>query len=567
MAARATLADEALALERLDLSLGDGRLRASGRQHLAGKREFAARGAISRFRLQDLGQFARWPELTLNGEFALDGALAPQLTAALDFRIADSRLAGQLLRGEGRARLQADSLDVPKLTLAAGANRLEIAGRLQQQGGQVTFALDAPALTQFGPGFAGAAAAKGSVRGSFARPRITAQWQASQLRLPELLQIDGASGNAELEIDRKAPWMLGHVSIDTAAQGVKSGAMQIADASAVLRFAPPAAAPLTLQVRAQNIAAGNYRADSLHVEGSGSTGRHTLTATLAEPGQQWRLQAEGALQAQAQRWQGSIVQLNAAGRLQAGLAAPALLEITRRHIELRQFRLEADGALLTIEQLRRDEQGIRTRGRFDRLALATLLPYLQPQADFSTDLQLGGEWDLALNPDGVPRGTFSLRRELGDLAVHGATPVTLGLSRLEASARAGDGKLQLQLHAEGARLGNIAVDAGLSLDGTSRFGISPRPSCPAARGWPFPRCAGPVRSLAPPPSPKAAWMASCAWPAAWPRHGWPARSRGKACAWRCPTWGPIYAAARSMPASRTIICSCKASPLPMAAAS
>ncbi|WP_158592239.1 translocation/assembly module TamB domain-containing protein [Noviherbaspirillum sedimenti] len=472
LSAQATLADEALALQRAELRLGDGTLRASGRQQLTGKREFSASGVVSRFHLQDLGRFNGFPDLYLNGEFSLSGALAPQLTAALDFRIADSRLANQPLQGNGRARLHADSLDIPKLTLAAGVNRLDIAGQLQPQGGQLTFALAAPSLAQFGAGFAGALEAKGTARGSFTRPRIAAEWHASHLRLQDLLQLDSLHGSGELDLDRKAPWLLGRASMDATAQGVRSGAAKAESLAASLRFAPPANAPLTLQVRAQKIAAADYRADSLTVDASGTTGRHTLVASLAQAGQQWRLQASGALQAQALRWQGSIDQLSGSGRLQARLAGAAPLEVSRQRIELRQFRLEMDDAILAIEQLRRDEQGIQTRGRFEHLPLAALLPYLRPQPDISTDLLFGGEWDVRLA--GVPSGTLSLRRERGDLATRGMAPVALGLTRLEASARAGSGKLQLQLHADGANLGSIEVDAGLALGGAGRFGISPQ---------------------------------------------------------------------------------------------
>jgi len=492
LSAQATLEDETLALERAELKLGQGTLRASGRQQLAGQRQFAASGAVSRFHLQDLGKFAGLPELYLNGEFSLRGALAPQLSGALDFRIADSRLAGQPLQGEGRARLRADSLEIPKLMLMAGANRLDVAGQLQQEGGQLTFALAAPTLAQLGPGFAGSLEARGTARGSFASPRIVAEWQANKLRLSDLLQIDSMRGSGELDLDRKAPWLLGSARIDATAQGLRSGTLQVGGLSALLHFAPPANAPLTLQVRAQKIAAADYRADSLALDGSGSTGRHTLTATLAQAGQQWRLQAGGALQAQAQSWQGSIEQFNGSGRLQARLSGAAPLEISRQRIELRQVHLQMDSAVLAIEQLRRDQDGIQTRGRFEHLQLAALLPLLRPQPDVSTDLLFGGEWNLTLS--GVPRGTVSLRRESGDLATRGMTPVTLGLQRLEASARADNGKLQLLLRADGANLGNINVDAGLVLGGAASFGISPQSALSGGATLAIPslRWAGPM---------------------------------------------------------------------------
>jgi len=472
LSANATLANEALALDRAELTLGKGALRASGRLQLGGKREFAASGALDRFRLQDLGRFDSIPELYLNGEFSLKGALAPQPAADLDFRIADSRLAGQPLEGEGRARLRADSLDIPKLVLAAGANRLDMAGQLQQDRGQLTFTLAAPKLDQLGPGFAGALQASGTAQGSFASPAITAQWQASRLLLPKILQLESSQGKGEIQLDRKAAWMLGRANFEIAAQGVRSGTMRTESVTASVQFAPQPDAPLLLQLRAQKFAVADYQADSISIDTSGSTGRHTLTAALAQPRQQWQLQAAGALQPQQLRWQGSIEQLTGAGPMQAKLAGPAALNISRQRIDLRQFHLAMEGALLAVEQFSRDDTGMQTRGRFDHLALATLLNLLQPQPDVRTDLQFSGAWDLTLA--GAPRGTFLLQRESGDLSMRGAAPITLGLRRLEARANADNGKLRVALHAEGTNLGSIEVDAGMAIDSASRLGISPQ---------------------------------------------------------------------------------------------
>lgn len=472
LSAQATLANQALAVQRAELKLGDGELRASGKLQLTGKREFAADGTVNRFRLQDLGQFAKLPELYLNGKFSLRGAMAPQPAADLDFRIADSRLAGQPLQGEGRARLRTESLDIPKLTLIAGANRLDIAGQLEADSGQIRYTLEAPRLDQLGGEFAGALQLSGSARGSFARPLIVAQWQASGLRLPGSTRLASSQGNGELQLDRNAPWMLARVALDAVAQGLTSGTLQAENINASLRFAPPADAPLQLQLRAQRLAVADSRIDSFNADARGLTGRHTITAVLAQPGQQWQLQATGALQAQKSRWQGSIEQFSANGQLQAKLVAPSPLEFSPQRIDLQQFRMTMDGALLAIEQFSRNETGVQTRGRFEHLPLAALLPYLQPQPDIRTDLQFGGEWNVVLA--GTPRGTVLIRRERGDLSTRGAAPVTLGLQRLEARANADNGRLQLEMHADGSNLGTIDINTGIAMDSAARMGITPQ---------------------------------------------------------------------------------------------
>ncbi|TCS38459.1 autotransporter secretion inner membrane protein TamB [Paucimonas lemoignei] len=472
LSAQAMLANEALALERASLKLGDGELRASGKLQLNGKREFAADGNVTRFHLQDLGQFAKLPDLYLNGKFSLRGALSPQPSADLDFAIADSRLAGQPLKGEGRASLRADSLDIPKLMLVAGANRLDVAGRLEADRGDLRYTLEAPKLDQIGPEFAGSLQVSGNARGSFIRPLIIAQWQAASLRLPGMTQLESSQGKGEVQLDRKASLIVSRVELEAVAKGLVSGALQAQDLNAAVRFAPPADAPLVLQLQAQQLTLAGNRIDSINIDTQGTTGRHTITAKLAQPGQQWQVQAAGALQAQKMRWQGSIEQFNATGRLQAQLAAPSPLDVSPQRIDLRQFRMTMDGALLAIEQFSRDEKGMQTSGRFEQLPLASLLAYLQPQPDIRTDLQFGGEWNVTLA--GTPRGSILIRRERGDLSTRGAAPVTLGLQRLEARANADNGKLQLELHADGSNLGTIDINTGVAMDNSVRMGITPQ---------------------------------------------------------------------------------------------
>ncbi len=469
---QASMANDEIALERAELALGQGRLHADGRLHLAGRRAFSLKGTLSRLRVQDLGRFAQLPELYLNGDFSASGELAPQPLGDLEFRIADSRLAGQPLQGEGRASLRADRLDVPNLRLAAGANSLAISGSLRQEGGQLQFKLEAPQLAQFGAGFGGKLQAEGNARGSFTQPRVTATWLASQVRLPGLLRLDDSRGNADLRLDRNAPWMLGESTIEAQASGMHAGAAQLESFSAALRYGPQATAPLSLRLQANKFAAGEYRADRLSLDADGTTGNHAISAALTEAGQQWQLRASGALQPQALRWQGSIDQLSGTGRRTLRLAAPAPLELSHARSELRQFVLQADGATIEIARLLRDSNGLQSRGRFDRLPLALLLEFVRPQPQVETDLQFAGEWDFTMGK--VPQGAASLRRQQGDLGTRGLTPVKLGLRWLDLGIKVEDGRARLELHADGSNLGRIDLEAGVALDRASPYGIAPQ---------------------------------------------------------------------------------------------
>ena len=121
LSARAVLADNGVAIDRAELRAGDSRVNASGHIDLSGRQSFSATGRVSRFKLQDLGDFKQFPALDLNGNFSVEGTRQPQLAAELAFGIADSRLAGQPLSGDGRVQLRADSVIVPKFLLIAGA--------------------------------------------------------------------------------------------------------------------------------------------------------------------------------------------------------------------------------------------------------------------------------------------------------------------------------------------------------------------------------------------------------------------------------------------------------------
>ncbi|MDB5763112.1 MAG: hypothetical protein JWQ21_2107 [Herminiimonas sp.] len=499
LSAHGMLADASLALDRAELRVGQGRIDASGHADLSGRQSFSATGRISRFRLQDLGNFAQLPSLDLNGDFSLRGTRMPQLEADLAFRIADSRLAGYPLQGDGRMQLRADRLSVPGLRLAAGANRLTMQGELSQRESRLSFALTAPNLEQFGSGFGGALNASGTARGSFNAPRINAEWKADRIRLPGQLQIDAAQGKADIGIDRSKPFLVNAAAIDITARNLKAGARQLAALSAHAQFAPQPGAPLALDIRAQGFSSGELRADSFNLTAGGTTSQHAIDAALAEPGQNWTLKASGGLRdlTRAAQWQGTIDRLDAAGPFTAHLAGPASLTVSQQRMRLDGFRIDADTGVIVVDQFIRDPRGITTRGRFERLQIAPLLKFAGPSPALTTDLQLDGEWNAGIA--GTIDGSVKIKRRSGDIVMRGSTPIALGLRTLDAGVTAADGRLNLQLLADGAQLGRIDVDlAANTANGAGRFSIAPNaPLSGSVRidiptlGW-----AGPLMSAA-----------------------------------------------------------------------
>lgn len=474
LSAHAVLADDSIAIDRAELRVGNSAVDASAQVDLAGKQTFSAKGRVSRFRLQDLGDFPQLPALLLNGDFSLRGARQPQLEADLAFRISDSRLAGNPLVGEGQARLHADTVDVPKLLLAAGANQLSIQGKLSEGDTRLTFALNAPALQQLGPEFGGTMQIEGSVRGNVQRPRITAEWKGSGVRAPGPLRIDTLQGAADIALDRSKPLSLNSATIDTSGRGLHIGSQQAASVAAQVRFSPQPNAPIALTMHAEGIAGGQLRADRLDAVVAGTTAQHTFNLSLAETQQNWKISAGGGLRDldRSIRWQGAINAFDASGRFNARLAAPAALLISQQRVQLDQFRLDANSAYIAVEQFVREPDRVATRGRFERLQVGELLRYLDPAPPVSADLRLGGEWDINLGD--TLAGSFGVRREGGDVVMRGSAPVALGLRTLNATATAVNGRVALKLQAEGQQLGRVDVNANTAIGGgETRLSIAP----------------------------------------------------------------------------------------------
>jgi translocation and assembly module TamB len=472
--AHGVLADAALTLDRAELQAGNGRASLSAQLALNGDQAFNAQGSVSKFRLRDLGDFAQLPALDLNGDFSLHGKRQPALEADLAFKISDSQLAGQPLHGNGNVQLRADHLQVSKLLLVAGANRLDADGRLAQGDSKLSFDLNAPQLRQFGPAFSGALQAKGTVSGSMEKPRINAEWQARNAHAPGELQIDAMQGKAQVSLDRKQPLLLDSAQADISARGLRVGGNSVAALTAQARFSPQPDAPLALTLHAERIAAGELRAERLDANADGSTAHHALTATLNETGQAWQLVARGGLDQRdkALRWQGDLSSFTANGRFNAKLQAPAPLLLSSGQVKLDRFVLDTEAGRIALDQFTRDADGLATRGRIEHLQIAPLLHALSPAPPVKTDLQLSGEWDVRI-ADAL-NGKVALRRDSGDVTVLGSAPVTLGLDTLRLSADADAGRATLQLAVDGRQLGHIEASTTTRIgDANSRVAIAP----------------------------------------------------------------------------------------------
>jgi translocation and assembly module TamB len=465
--AHATISDDTVAVDRFALRAGDSAVDASAQIGLSGRQAFAAQANARAFNTRDFGEFAALPSLLLNGEFAIGGTRQPSLQALLSFRIDRSRIGsakdGAALSGAGKAQLRADTLDISNLQLQAGDNSFNAQGKLAERDARISYALHAPALQQLGPAFGGTLQVDGEVRGSVQQPRITAQWQGRQLRMPGELQIGSTQGKAAIGLERGSAILLGSAEVDANARELSIGEQHVANASLRARMAATDNAPLAIALRANGINSSVLLAENFSLDVSGTTARHQLQAALNERKQHWKLAASGGLQdlQRAPRWQGTIGALDARGQLNAKLSAPAALQISQRLVRLDRLALDVEDAQIVIEQFVRQGDSMSTRGYFEHLQPTRLLAYLQPQSTIEADLKLAGNWNLKSN--GQLNGSVALQRESGDVRMLGSAPVALGLTTLSANANADRGRLALTLRAEGRQLGRVALDLTTTL--------------------------------------------------------------------------------------------------------
>ena len=474
LAAHATLADATVAIDRAELQVGTGRVDARGGLALNGSQAFQFSGRVVHFRSRDMGDFPNLPTLDLNGDFTLRGTRVPQLAADLSFHVSDSLLAGQPLHGDGEAHLGPNSVQVPKLLLVAGANRLAASGTLSGREGQLAFSLTAPQLALLGPGFDGALNVSGTLHGSLHEPELKLTWDGSHLQMPHAIQVATLQGKGAVRFDTRQAFSLDHLEFDAAASGIKSADQQLDSVTGHVVFATRAEAPLTIAVQASGLNAAGFSARRFAINVDGTTAQHRLLAALDDSAQSWQVAATGGLKSLRPdaQWQGRIERLDGAGTVAVKLLAPAALSIAQQRVTLDDLRLASDGTVLTIAQFLRDQTGIVSRGRVEHLPVSSLLKLVKPPAPADGDLLLGGDWNLRV-ADAVS-GSLHVRRELGDLIMHGSAPVALGLSQLHASIDAVEGRLDGRLTALGRQLGQIELAVQTSAGhGADRFKLIP----------------------------------------------------------------------------------------------
>jgi translocation and assembly module TamB len=425
-----------------------GSLEGSATLATSGTQAFSASARASTL---DPAAFGNFPQASISGTIDAHGELKPTWVAALKLKIADgSRLRRLPLTGAGVLTLESERIHDADVDIAAGGNRLKLAGSFGRPGDALAFTLDARDFAAIDSRLGGRLHATGHVAGAWTRPAV--QFSASGESLRFGTRFSAATLSADADI--------GPAATSTSADR-----------------------PLKLRA-----AVSHARADALVVRSAtadvaGTVGRHDATVTLAAGATADATSAGAAVDISARlsggwsgdaasgSWSGKIVALDSRGAYRLSLAQPATLEAGVARVHLAGALGTLEGGRFAIEELRWEEGRWSSRGDFSRLPAAPLLAFSAADARVASTLTLSGRWAFAAAPRLT--GTLSVSRDDGDLAPIDAPELVLGLTRLDLVAVGTDDRVHATLTAR-SRLGDadLDVDLGASPQSAGRFDSS-----------------------------------------------------------------------------------------------
>jgi translocation and assembly module TamB len=408
-------------LERVELSLGNGRATTSGTLGLTGERRVSVQGTIERF---DAGLLVKDLDARVSGDFVVEARLAPRPNGQLHFELKEGRAFGRPLAGHGTVRLdEAQQLDVD-VQLAVRSARLSAQGGLGPGARSLAVALDAPALDELLPAWRGGLKADATLRGDWATPAVDAHLVAKALQF----------GNQSLK----------QAELDASYGGGADGrlSLKLSAVDHATRDQP----------------ALSLRAATLAVEGSLSAHEIKLHATTANS-RELALAAQGGLSGRT--WRGALNEASVGAPLNLRLLAGAPLAVGAEGVEFGPAPLALAGALVEDAEFAGGAAGLRTSGRFTGLQLQEIVAASaaagagRPKRE---GLTLRGEWHLRLGAQA--EGTVLVERSGGDL--YAGSGADTGLRVQEARVQAELKGDRVEARAVFTTDGNGRLDAHLN---------------------------------------------------------------------------------------------------------
>lgn len=423
---------EKLAVQSLDLSgKHGGRLSAQGNLSLGGKQAFAATFDLARF---NPARFGAFPQARLNAHGQVAGVLQPDFSIRAGFELPPGDLEGYPVTGRGRVNFARGRLFDTAVDVNLAGNQLKLHGDYEATRVRANWAVHAPALARLGGlglkhlgvELAGQLDSTGSVSGHPGQPQIRMDARARGLRLPGGLAAD----SLDMTLDLQA-----------SARGAFNGELQ-----------------------GYGLALGEQKIASVRVGVQGRRNAHAIELDAHVPGRyaaahllDWQhveARAQGGLD-DKWVWHGRLLAMELQGTWPLHLLAPATLTLGRdaQRIDAAEFGFA--GGRVTLGTLEHQAGRLVTRGSFVRLPVAPLLTLAAEPLPASTDLLLGGEWDIRLAD--TFDGHAAVRRQSGDVNLTDPA-MKLGLTAFSLDVQAAANQVTARLDIDTTEAGRLHAE-------------------------------------------------------------------------------------------------------------
>jgi translocation and assembly module TamB len=420
-----------LALETADFTgLHGGHVSAQASLNLTGGRAFAAKLDLARF---NPARFGAFPQGQLNARGQIDGALTPDFNIKARFELPPGELEGNPVTGKGRLHYARGRLDDTEVDVNLAGNRAQVRGEYEKSRMRMNWVIHAPALERLGRlglrylgvEFAGQLDSEGTLSGPPARPQIKMNARARALRLPGGLAAD----SLDMQLD-----------LQTVSNGAFNG-----------------------KLLGRGLALGDQTVSFAHIGLQGRRAAHVIglefqlkDGSMAAGSRDWHAVArlQGGLD-DALIWRGRLLAADIEGAWPAHLLAPATLRLGRDAQRVDAAEFSFAGGRVALDMLEHQAGRLVTRGNFNRLPATPVLTMLDKPLPLTTNLQLGGEWDIRLAE--ALDGHVAVRRQSGDVTL--TDPVMkLGLTALNLDLLAAANQITARLDANSTEAGRIHAE-------------------------------------------------------------------------------------------------------------
>lgn len=411
---RASREADRIDIAQAHLQAQGGRLDASGTLDLRAPKRFDLKAALDHF---DPSRFGAYPAATLNLDVQAQGdAQARSAQVKLDVRPSSWR--GHVFSGQARGQVSPAGVRGLQAALLLGANKLDAQGDFGRAGDSLQWRIDAPALREIDPGFAGQVRGSGTLSGTPAAPSGRFDLHATGLETPGDVRIDALDATGSLQ---------------AGAHG-----------------------QMALQVHGRGISAGTVVLQQAEVQAQGRLDAQRINLRLHNAELDLHAALQGGYTA-ARGWQGTIEQFSNSGRYDLQLLAPAQLLLDKNHVEVRHARLRSGGGDLNLDHAVWNAGTLDTSGDARDVDPAYWLNLLGVDLrGVRSSVRFDADW--AVQAGDTLSGQVNVARTAGDVSLPTDPRLGLGLTQLRLQLRAQANAVSATFDAAGSVLGSVRGD-------------------------------------------------------------------------------------------------------------